>query len=244
MRINEIEIKLVLWDVDGTILNFFEAQKNAIRACFDKFDLGECDDEMLSIYDGINHKYWKALERGEITKPQVLTGRFHEFFTMYGINTDVVEDFNNEYQIRLGDTICFYDGVMDVIQRINKAGIPQFAVTNGTKVAQDKKLSKSGLDKIFDSIFISEVVGAEKPSKDFFIPVWERAKELASDITLDDIIIIGDSMTSDMQLGKNVGIKTCLFAPASSALAAGIQSTQDAGVNMMIAGFDEIIITD
>lgn len=235
-----MSVKIVLWDIDGTILNFYEAQKNAIRSCFEKFALGICDDEMIDIYDGINHKYWKALERGEMTKPQVLRGRFLEFFELYGIDTDVVDDFNNEYQVRLGDTICFYDGVLDVLKQLRKMGVLQFAVTNGTKIAQDRKLAASGLDEIFDGIFISEEVGAEKPSPDFFKPVWNKAKEMIPDISLDDILIIGDSMTSDMQLGKNVGIKTCLFMHESSTLVSGIGSAQEAGVNLMITGFEQI----
>lgn len=204
-------IKVVCWDVDGTIMNFFEAQKNAIRVLFVHFGIGKCTDEMLLDYDSINHKYWKALERGEISKPQVLTGRFYEFFEKYGIRTDIVESFNEEYQVRLGDTICYYSGAMELIQLFKEKGIVQFAVTNGTKIAQDKKLSGSGLDKIFDGIFISEVVGSEKPSSQFFEPVYEAAKELIPGIDLSEIIIIGDSLTSDMKLGNNVGIKTCWF---------------------------------
>jgi len=207
------DIRLILWDIDGTVLNFYEAQKNAIRACFGLLNLGECTDEMLADYDGINHKYWQALERGEITKPQVLTGRFLEFFEKYGIDTGVVTAFNDEYQVRLGDTICYSPGVEKLIFEFKGRGILQYAVTNGTKIAQEKKLSKSGLDKVFDEVFISEDLGFEKPSKDFFEPVWKTAKSRIPDIELKDIMIIGDSLTSDMQLGNNVGIKTCFFCP-------------------------------
>lgn len=209
-------IKIVLWDIDGTIMNFFEAQKNAIRVLFKQFDIGECSDEMLLDYDSINHKYWKALERGEITKPRVLTGRFYEFFEKYGIRTDIVESFNDEYQVRLGDTICFYPGSMELIENFKKNDIVQFAVTNGTKIAQNKKLAASGLDKIFDGIFISEDVGYEKPNPEFFAPVYKESVRRVPDIKLSEIIIIGDSLTSDMKLGNNVGIKTCWFNPSAA----------------------------
>lgn len=205
------QIKLVLWDIDGTVLNFFESQKNAIHCLFKKYAFGECSEEMLLDYDRINHKYWQALERGELTKQQVLTGRFYEFFKKYNLDTSLVEEFNAEYQLRLGDTICFYNGVMNVILSFQKQGILQFAVTNGTKIAQERKLKKSGLDRIFDAVFISEDVGYEKPDCRFFEPVLAKAKETLSDIALSEIMIIGDSLTSDMKLGKNVGIKTCWF---------------------------------
>lgn len=241
-------IKVILWDVDGTILNFFESQKNAVRACFDKFNLGECTDGMLMDYDGINHKYWKALERGEITKPQVLAGRFKEFFSKYQIARkdctldELVDVFNDEYQIRLGDTICFYDCVMEVIEEFKKRGILQFAVTNGTKRAQTRKLALSGLDKLLDAIFISEDVGSEKPNPDFFIPVLNKAQEAIPKIGPEEIMIIGDSFTSDMRFGNNVGIRTCWFDEKNTGRTVGdIARNEKLNIDMVICSFKELL---
>ena len=64
-------IKVVLWDIDGTLLDFEMAEKEAIRACFNVFDLGECTDEMIARYSVINKGYWERLERKEMTKPQI-----------------------------------------------------------------------------------------------------------------------------------------------------------------------------
>ena len=77
------KINVILWDIDGTLLNFEEAEKYAIRKCFSIFHLGECTDEMLHTYSGINREYWKRLERGELTKIEVLEGRFRDFFEKY-----------------------------------------------------------------------------------------------------------------------------------------------------------------
>ena len=60
---------ILLWDVDGTLLDFAAAEEAAIRALFSEFGLGICTDEMLSRYSAINKKYWERLERGEMTKP-------------------------------------------------------------------------------------------------------------------------------------------------------------------------------
>lgn len=236
-------ISVVLWDVDGTILNFYEAQKNAIRTCFDKFGLGICDDAMLGDYDSINHGYWKALERGEISKPQVLTGRFMDFFEKYNIGnssytlTELVNLFNDEYQIRLGDTICFYPGVLELIKSLKKAGIIQFAVTNGTKRAQERKLALSGLDKLFDAIYISEDVGSEKPSPQFYEPVNEEIVRRLGNIMPDEIMIIGDSLTSDMKLGNNVGIKTCWFNEGGK----GNNADSELRLDTIIEGFEGLL---
>ncbi len=98
-------IRAVLWDVDGTLLDFLAAERAAVRTCFAIFGLGECSDEMLEEYSRINVRWWQALERGERTKPEILVGRFTEFFANHGIDPAATVPFNEEYQIRLGDTI-------------------------------------------------------------------------------------------------------------------------------------------
>lgn len=201
-------IKVILWDVDGTLLDFLKAEHAAIRKCFEIFQLGECTDEMIARYSVINKKYWECLERGEMTKPEILVRRFQEFFAKEGIITDCADAFNKEYQVRLGDTICFCDDSYNLLKSL-KGKIKQYAVTNGTKVAQDKKLKKSGLDELFDDIFISEEIGIEKPYLGFFQKVWEKIGEYKS----DEIMIVGDSLTSDMQGGNNAGIICCWYNP-------------------------------
>lgn len=200
--------KYLLWDIDGTILNFEKAEKRAIRTLFEKFNLGECTDEMLSHYIEINKKYWKLLECGKMEKERILVERFEEFFLKEGIRTDAAAEFNKAYQLALGDTIAFNDDALEII-KAQKKNYLIIIVTNGTAIAQKKKLERSGLDKIADNIFISEEVGYEKPSIHFFERVIAKAG-------IDDVsqaVIIGDSLTSDIQGGVNAGIDTCWYNP-------------------------------
>lgn len=201
-------IKAILWDIDGTLLNFKEAEKCAIRKCFSVFKLGECTDEMIARYSTINDKYWKSLERGEITKQEVLHNRFEEFFQRENIMFHDIEAFNQHYQIYLGDTVFFNDNCLEMVKEF-QGQIKQYAVTNGTYIAQERKLKRSGLDKVFDDVFISEQIGIDKPNKAFFDAVWEKVGRYQS----DEVIIIGDSLTSDMQGGVNAGILCCWYNP-------------------------------
>ncbi len=202
------KIKVVLWDIDGTLLNFKAAEKAAIRKCFEVCELGECSDEMIMAYSEINHKYWKMLECGEMSKQEILVGRFREFFEAEGLDVSKAEAFNNEYQVRLGDTICFEEHALDVILEL-KGTVLQCAVTNGTKVAQTKKLANSGLDLLLDHVFISDVIGVEKPMQGFFDAVWESIGTFEK----DEVLIVGDSLTSDMRGGENAGVLTCWYNP-------------------------------
>ena len=202
------KIKVVLWDIDGTLLNFKAAEKVAIRKCFEVCGLGECNDEMIARYSEINHKYWKKLERGEMSKQDILIGRFREFFELEGLDFSKAEAFNAEYQVRLGDTICFEDYALDVILAL-KGKVAQYAVTNGTKVAQTRKLANSGLDLLLDDVFISDVIGVEKPRQGFFDAVWAKIGSFEK----EEVLIVGDSLTSDMQGGVNTNILTCWYNP-------------------------------
>lgn len=201
-------IKVLLWDIDGTLLNFLEAEKYAIRKCFSIFNLGECTDEMLGKYSKINDKYWKMLERGEITKKEVLHNRFEEFFKLEKIAFADVEAFNGEYQVRLGDEIFFNDDSYELMKKL-KGHVLQYAVTNGTYVAQKRKLERSGLDRLFDGVFISEHIGVEKPNKAFFDYIWDEIGHYGK----DEVMIIGDSLTSDIKGGENAGIISCWYNP-------------------------------
>lgn len=202
----KLAIKVLLWDIDGTILDFLAAEKAAMKKCFEVCGLGECTDEMIARYSKINRKYWEKLERGEMTKPEILVGRYEEFFASEGIVTDCAPAFNKEYQIRLGDTICFNDNAYELLNEL-KGRVKQYAVTNGTKVAQDRKLKISGLIDIFDDVFISEELGVEKPGVGFFEKVWEKIGKYNS----EEVMIIGDSLTSDMKGGNNAGILCCWY---------------------------------
>ena len=202
------KFKVVLWDIDGTILDFVAAEKAAIRKCFSIFGLGECTDDMLGIYSAINKEYWKRLERGEITKKEVLEGRFRDFFQKYNFDTSIVADFNAEYQVRLGDTVCFCKNGLEMVKTC-KGKVLQYAVTNGTRIAQERKLKNSGLIELLDGVFISDIVGVEKPSIDFFNEVFNQIGTYDK----SEVIIVGDSLTSDMQGGINAEIVTCWYNP-------------------------------
>lgn len=201
-------IKILLWDVDGTLLDFGKSEEYGIRKCFENFGLGECTDEMLERYSKINHKYWQMLETGEITKQQVLTERFVEFFKSENIDFNNIYAFNDEYQIRLGDKFFFCDNAFETVASL-KSEYKQYAVTNGTYIAQQRKLTQSGLINIFDDVFISDKIGFEKPNIEFFNAVQEKIGKFNN----NEVMIIGDSLSSDMQGGNNADILCCWYNP-------------------------------
>lgn len=222
-------IKVILWDVDGTLLDFHAAEKAAIRTLFQKFGLSTCTDEMLQRYSKINRSYWERLERGELTRDQVLIGRFQEFFEKEGLDVSVAEEFNLAYQVSLGDTIVCCDNSLEIIKSL-VGKVKQYIVSNGTVVAQEKKLRLSGIGAVTDGVFLSEQLGVEKPNKAFFDHVFEEIGEYEK----DQVLIVGDSLTSDIRGGNNAGIKTCWYNPAHT------KNLEDVRVDYEIEDLHEI----
>ena len=127
---------------------------------------------------------------------------------MMGIAPGLAKEFNDKYQLALGDTIIFRDDSFEILKSL-KDKVPQFLVTNGTMKAQEKKVGRSGIGEVLDDVFVSEKMGADKPNKGFFDAVFEKI----GPINKNEVLIIGDSLSSDILGGMNAGIKTCWYNP-------------------------------
>ena len=197
----------LLWDIDGTLLDFKAAEKSAIADCFEQFGIHPYTTEMIERYSQINQYYWQQLELGTVEKSKMLVWRFADLFKEYGISCNP-EAFNQLYQSQLGEHVMFFPYALELLQK-NQGKYKQYAVTNGTATAQQKKLKKSGLDQIFDGIFISDLLGAEKPDPAFFDQVFASI----GNPNKEEILIIGDSLTGDIRGGNLSGVATCWFNP-------------------------------
>lgn len=223
-------IKVILWDLDGTLLDFKTSESCSIKNAFRRFSLGECTDETVKLYSDINQECWQMLERGEITKEQTLLLRFERFFDEYGIKGITPQEFCAVYENGLPETNVFIDNGYEIVSSL-KGKYKQYAVTNGAYAVQTERLKRSGLGKLFDGVFISDEVGYEKPSPLFF----DYVRRHIVDVPLDEILIVGDSLTSDIKGGNNMGIKTCLYSPEKAEY-----NKNEYKINYVISSLDEI----
>lgn len=221
-------IKVILWDVDGTLLDFSKSERYGLEACLREIGFQEYNDEMLQRYAQINRRYWEALERGEVTKQEVLLGRFRTFFEEEGIACGDVEAFNLSYQHKLGERFFENEQSVELCSRL-QGHVKQYVVTNGTALAQRNKLKFSGLGKCMDGVFISDEVGIEKPGKGFFDCVLGTVRsQIPEKIQLHEIMIVGDSLTSDMKGGNNAGILCCWYNPKH------LENTKDVRLDFVV----------
>ena len=202
---NKSGFEIVLVDADDTIFDFKKAEYHAFKKTLNSFGK-DCTDEEVEIYSAINIKHWKDLEKGVIDRETLKVHRFQEWFDYMGFDIDA-KAFNNIYAPSLGNYSFLIDGAEEFLKKLSSI-CDVYIVTNGLTETQTRRFVSSSVKEFVKGIYISEAIGYSKPDKMFF------------DYCIDEIgesdrlkyIIIGDSLTSDMQGGKNAGIATCRFA--------------------------------
>lgn len=204
----------LLWDVDGTLLDFDYSMRVSLIKSLKKIGV-TATDEMIDRYSQINNGWWKRLELGEVTKAQLLPGRFMDLFAEYGIECPDLKAFLQDFQRNLGCEYKHMENSPQICQKLRDMGYHQFVVTNGVTVTQENKLKLSGLTEFMEALFISEQMGAPKPHKEFFDACFKAIREKYPDFDLSEVLIIGDSLSSDMKGGANAGIDTCYYCPGS-----------------------------
>ena len=199
-------IKHVLLDIDDTILDFKKAEAIAIRKTFQHIGI-PVDDALIKRYSEINQLQWERLERGELTREQVLVERFDILFEELGVNAPS-EMAQATYEYLLGIGHYFIDGAEKMLKSLY-GKYELYVVSNGTANVQDRRMKSADIVKYFKGIFISERVGFNKPSKEFFDAAFAEMEGFDPTCA----ILVGDSLTSDILGGKNAGIKTCWYNP-------------------------------
>ena len=193
-------------DLDDTILDFQKAEHVALSKTLESFGLNPTQ-EVLTRYNKINKAHWEALERKEMTRDQVLLGRFQMLFREFSVDADP-EKVARSYEHNLGIGHWFLPGAEEAVTALSKK-YKLYLDSNGTASVQKGRMTSANLYRFFEKVFVSQEIGANKPSTEYFercfaqIPGFDKAKA----------IIVGDSLTSDILGGQNAGIATCWVNP-------------------------------
>lgn len=201
----------ILFDADGTLLDFDMAEEMALQETFaaHQFPL---DASITTRYQQINNQLWSDFEQGLIVKEEILQRRFTQLFAEYNINYDGFA-FNNEYLDNVGHGYYTIEGAEQICKALQPYCQLYFA-TNGNVKTQLERIAGSGLGKYFSDTFVSEAAGEPKPSAIFFDYCFSHIAQLDKQKT----IIIGDSLFSDIKGGRDAGITTCWFNPGKKTL--------------------------
>ena len=197
-----------LWfDADGTLFDYNRAEGAAFRKAFDLLRFG-FEEHYLEVYQRINRELWRALERDEIT-PAVLRVRRFELLLQALQLSGSADDLNTVYVEQLGQCTDLIDGAYQVLQSLHRSSHIAI-VTNGLEAVQRSRLMGSTIYPFVTELIISEEVGAAKPHRAYFDAAFARTGHPPK----TDVLIVGDSLSSDIQGGADYGIHTCWYNPA------------------------------
>ena len=199
-------IEFLFLDLDDTILDFHKAEYLAIGKTFQEMGLNPTE-EIRSRYHVINQYHWKQLELGKLTRDQVLVQRFERLFEEFGIVVDG-EQVARAYEKNLGIGHYFLPGAEEAVMELSKK-YRLFLASNGTASVQKGRMTSANLYRWFEKVFVSQEIGHNKPSVEYFnacfaqIPGFDKNK----------CLMVGDSLSSDIQGGINAGIRTVWVNP-------------------------------
>ncbi len=199
-----LKYRYLLFDADDTLLDFLRAEKTALKKVLIKNRLPH-DDMTIKTYSRINLKCWKMYEEGKIKRDEIFSLRFSEFLNILNSSANPL-DVNHQYFLELSKCHFVFPYAKNLLKYAAK-NYNLYIITNGVALTQRTRLRQSGLDKYFKELFISEELGFQKPSSQFF----DRVVSSIGDQNRDNYLIIGDSLSSDILGGKNAEIDTMLI---------------------------------
>lgn len=205
-----MRFQAVLIDIDDTLFDFRQSSFEAMEKSFAHWHLPFSRADMAA-YEVHNDALWKQYERGEIPKAFIFPERFRRYFAERGLDLDP-DEFNAFYLARLAEGRAFMPHCRELLEALH-GRFKVFVVTNGDTFAQESRIARSGLAHLFDGVFISEKLHCRKPEKEFFDKVFDIVGKEYQSCSL----IVGDSLTSDMQGGRNAGIPTCFYGKPENA---------------------------
>ena len=196
----------ILFDADGTLLDFTRSENAALSDTLKHFSLPE-DESIHRGYSEANAEQWALLEKKLVTRADLRVNRFQNFCNKFGFvrNAKEMADY---YENALSTKSFLLDGAEEICRILSEA-CNLFIVTNGFRRIQNGRFGGSPLPPYFKACFISEEIGVEKPDALFF----ERVAKQIPDFTKESALIVGDSLSSDMAGGIGFGIDTCWFNP-------------------------------
>ena len=206
-KISKLYYKFLLFDLDHTLLDFDAGEDIALTQLLEEEGVEDIQ-AYKDYYVPMNKLLWKDLELKKITKKELVNTRFAKLFAHFGIEKDGAY-LAGRYQFFLSKQGQTFPGVEDLLRKLISQGYELYAATNGITYIQTGRLKQSGISPYFKEIFISEQLHTQKPDAEFY----EKIRARIPNFNKNHALMIGDSLSADIQGGNNAGIDTIWYNP-------------------------------
>lgn len=216
-----MKYEIIIFDADETLFDFKKSERDAFKNTMLEFDIEYDENHHLKIYQGINTAIWKEFEEGLITQEKLKVERFKRLSDALNTRFDEFE-FAKSYMKHLANASFLYEDSIKLVESLHK-DYKLTIVTNGLKAVQDKRIRKSVIAKYFEDIVVSEEVKVAKPDS----RILEHTLNNINHTDKSKVLVVGDSLTSDIQGGINFGLDTCWFNSHKIENKTGIKPTYE-----------------
>lgn len=210
----------IIFDIDDTLMDFSISERAALTNAFTEYEMPTGFIDMHDSYRAISKILWNDLEQGKVSLTELGVERFRRLFLEHGTDQDP-HAFSSSYLRYLGNETHLMEGAIEMLESLTDSRLA--IMTNGFGDVQKSRLLNSPIGSLFEQIIISEEAGYQKPDPGIFDYAFNKLGNPAK----EHVIIVGDSLTSDIQGGVNYGIDTVWFNPKGKANAAGIKPTYE-----------------
>ncbi len=219
-------ITTVLLDVDNTLLDFNLCATESMHKAARGVNI-QLPENIFEIFHEINTGLWHDIEKGKLTREGLYKIRWKTIFSEIGIDFDG-EVFEEQFVKNLHTSAVPVDGAIELLDYL----APKYTLCVASNAAYEQQISrlrKSDMLKYMKHLFISEQIGAPKPSRQFFDACMRTLS-----VPLDQVIMIGDSLTADISGARDYGLKTCFYNHAR------IKADESIGADYIVDSLYEI----
>lgn len=197
--------RVLLLDADGTLLDFKKSEEVGLREVFREFQIPD-KEACRTYYLALNERLWAEFEEGIISKQHIFEVRFQMMLDHFHLSGDGIA-MEHRYREWLNQGSHIIPGAYELIEQLAKH-YELYIVTNGVSKTQYLRLAASDLQPFFQQVFVSEDIGYQKPQKEYFDYVLSHIHAAPA-----DMLLIGDSLSSDILGANQAGIASCWFNP-------------------------------
>lgn len=215
---NMKDYRLVFIDADDTLFDYKRSERHALTQTCQEYNI-QADDQLLSDYSKINKQLWLDYENNLINHETLRTERFKRLFRLKGFDINE-RAFSKSYIDHLADTSFLFDDAEETCGYLHAKYII-VVITNGIRRVQTKRLAASKINRYVDHVIVSEDALYSKPN----IGIFQYAEKITAYNQKDAMIIVGDSLSSDILGGINYGIDTCWLNKDNAVAIGQIQPT-------------------
>ncbi|MFP3909911.1 MAG: HAD family hydrolase [Archaeoglobaceae archaeon] len=190
------EVKAIIFDMDNTLLEFYEAKLKACNAVVEHIGEGDGEELLNYFFRGYGFEDHRNIQ---------------DYLMDLGVGVDAeLGECCRIYEDVKLQSVWPYPGVRETLEKLKRMGLRLGVVTDAFNGHAVSRLRRVGLEEFFDVVVSADMTGTRKPETDSLELALERLG-----VNAEESLIVGDSLNRDIEAGRRLGMRTAYAAYGS-----------------------------